>query len=236
MQKGNYILFFLPRECSRRAEECESPTWKTHRDSGLTSRNSTRFIGSMQTSHAHLRASAPARFCTRSLKLHRRTRAGSMTQKPNSSHSLAPLGYPSDPKNTTEKPFLLPGASCPRPVLDPFPRSPPLIHFLLGPAVHRSSATQKGPAVPGNKRRVKEKREVFACLSIRRPRFCAHLVNDDPLLYLAEIASVPLTRRDENSKRDCRSRTYTAEDFKSLESSRRGVFSGYCLTSIHHFV
>lgn len=55
-----------------------------------------------------------------------------LTQEPNSSHSLAPLGYPSNSKNHRE-PFLLPGASCPRPVLAcryfllvplPFPHRP----------------------------------------------------------------------------------------------------------------
>lgn len=53
----------------------------------------------------HTRTLVP--FCTRSLRLHRRIRAGSMTQEPNSWHSLAPLGYPSDPIPTTEYPFSL---------------------------------------------------------------------------------------------------------------------------------
>lgn len=137
----------------------------------------------------HTRKLVP--FCTRSLRLHRRIRAGSMTQEPNSWHSLAPLGYPSDPKNHRE-PFLLAGASCPHPVfvhsrprlLFPHPR---LSSACSSPVVYRSSATQKGPVVPGIKWRVWEKRKVFALLSIRRPRFCAHLVNDDPLLYLANV-------------------------------------------------
>lgn len=77
----------------------------------------------------HTRTLVP--FCTRSLRLHRRIRAGSMTQEPNSWHSLAPLGYPSDPKNHQE-PFLLAGASCPHPVfVHSRPRSPfPILAFL----------------------------------------------------------------------------------------------------------
>lgn len=69
-----------------------------------------------------------------SQKLHWYIRADSLTQKPNSSHSLAPLGYPSDPKNHQE-PFLLPGeilsSPCPRPSL-------PLLvslHFLISRCV-----------------------------------------------------------------------------------------------------
>lgn len=65
----------------------------------------------------------------------------------------------------------------------PFPHT----HLSSAPSILYRSATQKGPVVPGIKRRVWEKRKVFARLSIRCPRFCAHLVNDDPLLYLANV-------------------------------------------------
>lgn len=83
-------------------------------------------------------------------------RAGSLTQEPNSSHSLAPLGYPSDPKNHRE-PFLFPGASCLRPVLAcryPPPFLPPPSAVSSSAVAYRSSAVQKGPVVPGTKRRV----------------------------------------------------------------------------------
>lgn len=79
----------------------------------------------------------PVPFYTRSLKLHRRIRAGSMTQEPNSWHSLAPLGYPSDPKNHQE-PFLLPGASCPHPVFAHSRPLPPFPIFAFLPLARRS--------------------------------------------------------------------------------------------------
>lgn len=70
--------------------------------SGSTSWYSTRFIGSTQTSR-HSRTpmcTSCALVCSRTPGID--VYEGSMTQEPNSSHSLAPLGYPSDPKNHRE--------------------------------------------------------------------------------------------------------------------------------------
>lgn len=149
-------------------------TWRPHRNSGSTSWCSTRFIGSTQTSRtSRERTPTCARlvcFCTRSPGID--VYEGSMTQEPNSSHSLAPLGYPSDPKNHRQSPFslflslLLPGACCPHPVLAHPACLPLSLSLCLSlSALHRPSrfligrrisffGNAEGFAVPGTKRRV----------------------------------------------------------------------------------
>jgi len=83
-----------------------------HRNSGLTSRNSTRFIASTQTSLAL------AHFATRQLQL---PLYAAMTQEPNSSHSLAPLGYPSAPKKAWRALPTSSSSLCPHRLLLPAP-------------------------------------------------------------------------------------------------------------------
>lgn len=198
-----YVLFFT---ASAEAKESENPTQQTHRNSRLTSWNSTRFIGSTQTTHAHVRSL----LYTRSLKLHRRIRAGSMTQEPNSWHSLAPLGYPSDLKNHRE-PFLLPGASCPHPV---FAHSRPLLRFPISSPFFRLLVVRcisffsnaKGPSRTGNQtaRFKKNGKSLRACQSDVRGFAPIWLMMIHCFISRtsAILLSVGLTRPDEN-KRDC---------------------------------